>query len=162
MKIEYEIVKADPGSSFRLLHHKMVRESDFVWQFHYHPELELVFVPAGSGTRHVGNHLSTYHQGDLVLIGSNLPHSGFGLNSSGLHEEIVLQVKPEILPLHFAEMTRVEAMLDRAKYGLSFSGTVKEEVGAVMKAMVHQPLSKNVAAAGDYGNISEFRSVHYS
>lgn len=144
MKIEYELVKQDPESSFRLLHHKMVRESDFVWQFHYHPEYEIVFVPQGSGTRHVGNHLSTYHQGDLVLIGSNLPHSGFGLNSSGLHEEIVLQVKPEFIPLHFTEMNQVATMLDRAKYGISFSGTTKELVGALMTTMVSQPPFKKM------------------
>lgn len=139
MKIEYEIVKPDKGSSFRLLHHKMVRESDFVWQFHYHPEYEIVFVPQGSGTRHVGNHLSTYHQGDLVLIGSNLPHSGFGLNSSGLHEEMVLQVKPEFIPLHFTEMNQVESLLDRARYGISFYGKTRDHVGDIMAAMVHQP-----------------------
>lgn len=137
MKIEYEIVKEDAGSSFRLLHHKMVRESDFVWQFHYHPELEIVFVPGGSGTRHVGNHLSTYQQGDLVLIGGNLPHSGFGRNSSGLHEEIVLQVKPEVLPLYFKEMSGVGNMLEKAKYGISFSGNTKEKVGTMMISMLH-------------------------
>ncbi|MGE9311935.1 helix-turn-helix domain-containing protein [Niabella sp. CJ426] len=144
MKIEYEIVKPDKGSSFRLLHHKMVRESDFVWQFHYHPEYEIVFVPQGSGTRHVGNHLSTYHQGDLVLIGSNLPHSGFGLNSSGLHEEIVLQVKPELIPLHFTEMDLVGSLLERARYGISFSGVTREQVGELMATMVGQPPFKRM------------------
>lgn len=139
MKIEYEIVKPDKGSSFRLLHHKMVRESDFVWQFHYHPEYEIVFVPQGSGTRHVGNHLSTYHQGDLVLIGSNLPHSGFGLNSSGLHEEIVLQVRPECIPLHFTEMQLIATLLEQAKFGVSFSGVTREQVGALMTGMISQP-----------------------
>lgn len=144
MKIEYEIVKQDPGSSFRLLHHKMVRESDFVWQFHYHPELEIVFVPGGSGTRHVGNHLSTYHQGDLVLIGSNLPHSGFGLHASGLHEEMVLQVKPELIPLHLTEMSAVASLLDRARYGISFSGATRDQAGALMAAMADQPAFKKM------------------
>lgn len=144
MKIEYEIVKPDRGSSFRLLHHKMVRESDFVWQFHYHPEYEIVFVPQGSGTRHVGNHLSTYHQGDLVLIGSNLPHSGFGLNSSGLHEEIVLQVRPECIPLHFTEMQLVATLLERAKFGVSFSGATREEAGTLLTGMIHQPPFKKM------------------
>lgn len=144
MKIEYEMVSPDKGSSFRLLHHKMVRESDFVWQFHYHPEYEIVFVPGGSGTRHVGNHLSTYHQGDLVLIGSNLPHSGFGLNSLGLHEEIVLQVRPECIPLHFTEMQTVATLLDRARFGISFSGPTREQVGALMAGMIGQPPFKKM------------------
>jgi hypothetical protein len=45
----------------------------------------------------VGYHKSNYTNGDLVLIGSNIPHSGFGLNSIDPHEEIVLQFKEEIL-----------------------------------------------------------------
>ncbi|MCH5596731.1 cupin domain-containing protein [Niabella ginsengisoli] len=129
MKIEYEIVRSDPGSSFRLLHHKMVKSSDFIWQYHYHPEFELVYVPRGSGTRHVGNHLSTYHQGDLVLIGSNLPHSGFGLNSTDLHEEVVLQITPEVFSFDFPEMTAIEPLLELSKYGLAFSPRIQDQVG---------------------------------
>ncbi|WP_346237919.1 AraC family transcriptional regulator [Niabella insulamsoli] len=138
MKIEYEIIKADPGSSFRLLHHKMVKSADFIWQFHYHPEYEIVFVPDGNGTRHVGNHLSTYRQGDLVMIGSNLPHAGFGLNATGWHEEVVLQLNPSNMPFRFNEMSALEKVLGRASYGLAFFGATKKEAGSMMLAMVNE------------------------
>lgn len=139
MKIEYEIIRRDPGSSMRILHHKMVRKTDFIWQYHYHSEYEIVFVPYGSGTRHVGNHLSNYENGDLVLIGSNLPHSGFGLNSIGLHEEIVLQVQKEILPLHLTEAESLTQLLDKAQYGLSFFGDTKKYAGEKLAAISEQP-----------------------
>jgi len=92
MKIDLEIILPDEGSSFRLLHTKTTAEK-FPWQYHYHPEYEIVCVLNGDGTRHVGNHFSTYENGDLVLMGPNLPHSGFGLNAHGMHEEIVVQIK---------------------------------------------------------------------
>lgn len=139
MKIEYEIVKNDPGSSIRVLHHKMVKRTDFIWQYHYHPEYEIVFVPHGNGTRHVGNHLSNYKNGDLVIIGSNLPHSGFGLNSSGLHEEIVLQVQKEVLPIHLIEAAPLTQLLDKAQYGLSFFGNTKKLVGEKIIQIPTQP-----------------------
>jgi hypothetical protein len=43
----------------------------------------------------VGNHLSYYQEGDLVLIGSNVPHGGFGFGAIGEHEEVVIQFMPD-------------------------------------------------------------------
>ncbi|MEM0933748.1 MAG: AraC family transcriptional regulator, partial [Bacteroidota bacterium] len=45
--------------------------------WHYHPELELVYINGGSGKRQIGSHVSYFRDGDLILIGSNLPHCGF-------------------------------------------------------------------------------------
>ena len=92
MKTEFEKIIPDNGSSFTLLHVN-VPVNSVPWHYHYHPEIELVCVLKGSGKRHVGNHLSYFDSGDLVLIGPNLPHSGFGNGALGLHEEIVVQFK---------------------------------------------------------------------
>src|SRR6202044_1681422 len=82
MKIEFEMIQPDEGSSFRLLHTNTEAEH-FTWQYHYHPEYEIACVLRGSGTRHVGNHFSSYENGDLVFLGPNMPHAGLGLNSHG-------------------------------------------------------------------------------
>lgn len=127
MKVEFEIVHPDEGSSFRMLHTK-TRAEDFLWQYHYHPEYEMVCVLNGSGTRHVGNHFSSYENGDLVLMGPNIPHSGFGLNAHGPHEEIVIQVREEVLKesiLSRPEMSAIASLLENARYGIFFSGETK-------------------------------------
>ena len=49
MKIEFEQVMEDLGSSFRLLHQKIPAER-YSWQYHYHPEYEIVCVLNGKGT----------------------------------------------------------------------------------------------------------------
>jgi len=130
MKVEFEIIQPDEGSSFRLLHTKTMAE-EYPWEYHCHPEYEIVCVPSGSGTRHVGNHMSSYSNGDLVFIGSNLPHAGFGLNASGPHEEIVLQVKEEVFHqsiLSRPEMIVVQRLLENSKYGIYFTGGAKERI----------------------------------
>lgn len=130
MKIEFEIIKPDSGSSFRTLHQK-APVSEFIWQYHYHPEIEITCVLYGSGTRHIGNHLSNYENGDLVFIGSNLPHSGFGLNATDPHEEIVLQIKEEVIKhaaLNRPEMEAVQDLMERSKYGILFRGETKAAV----------------------------------
>lgn len=127
MRIEFEIVKPDEGSSFRLLHQKTLSTA-YQWQYHYHPEVEITCVRNGRGSRHVGNHWGMYHHGELALIGSNLPHSGFGLNASDPHEEIVVQVKEEMIlsGAKRPEMTAISQLFERAKYGLVFLGKTKK------------------------------------
>lgn len=43
-----------------------------IW--HYHEELELVYFKEGEGTQFIGDHISRFKIGDVVLVGSNLPH----------------------------------------------------------------------------------------
>ena len=130
MKTELEIIHPDEGSSFRLLHTK-TRAEEYTWQYHYHPEYEIVCVLQGSGTRHVGNHFSSYNNGDLVFLGPNLPHAGFGLNAHGPHEEIVIQIKEEVFHqsiLTRPEMTIVNKLLENARYGVYFTGNTKNKI----------------------------------
>ena len=42
--------------------------------FHYHPQMELTYIQKGKGRRYVGDQVASFQEGDLVLIGSNLPH----------------------------------------------------------------------------------------
>jgi AraC-like DNA-binding protein/quercetin dioxygenase-like cupin family protein len=124
MKTEFEVIQPDAGSSFRLLHHQVSADA-FKWHYHYHPEYEIVCVFQGSGRRHVGNHLSNYTSGDLVLIGSNLPHGGFGYGSVGTHEEVVIQFTEDFLGEKFLskpEMKNIKKLFERSKQGLSFYG----------------------------------------
>lgn len=130
MKIEFELIQEDEGSSLRLLHEKLSSEK-FSWQYHYHPEYELVYIVAGNGTRQVGNHISNYENGDLVLIGPELPHSGFGLNARGMIEQVVVQFKKEVFGpalLQRPEMKHINILLDKSRYGISFGDSAKKQV----------------------------------
>ncbi|MCU0471021.1 MAG: AraC family transcriptional regulator [Arcicella sp.] len=130
MKTEFEIIQPDAGSSFRLLHHKVSADA-FKWHYHYHPEYEIVCVFEGTGRRHVGNHLSNYTDGDLVLIGSNLPHAGFGYGAIGTHEEVVIQFTEDFLGKDFfakPEMELIKKLFLRAKQGLCFQGETRTKI----------------------------------
>ena len=129
MKIEFELIQEDEGSSFRLLHEKIPAEK-YSWQYHYHPEYELVCVLAGNGTRQVGNHASNYENGDLVLMGPDLPHSGFGLNAHGMIEQVVIQFKKDVFTpslLLRPEMKMINVLLDKSRFGISFGEATKEK-----------------------------------
>lgn len=46
----------------------------FTYPWHFHPEYEIIYIREGSGTRFIGDDIHTYKAGDVLLIGSNLPH----------------------------------------------------------------------------------------
>ncbi|PUB32970.1 AraC family transcriptional regulator [Elizabethkingia sp. YR214] len=137
MKVSFERIIPSEKSSFRTLHNNSPI-SEFKWEYHYHPEIELVCVISGSGTRHVGYHKSNYTNGDLVLIGSNIPHSGFGLNSVDPHEEIVLQFREDILhfPQQETETRAVKDLLERSKYGILYSTDTKKALLPKLKKLL--------------------------
>lgn len=138
MKTEFEKIVPDTGSSFTLLHID-IPISSVPWHYHYHPEIELVNVVKGSGKRHVGNHLSFFENGDLVLIGSNLPHAGFGNGAVGKHEEIVLQFNYNFLQEStqtWPEIKELDNLFSRASQGIHFFGETEKQVKSLLKKML--------------------------
>jgi YesN/AraC family two-component response regulator len=43
-------------------------------RWHYHTEIELICFHKGTGTQFVGDHIKRFAPGDIVLVGSDLPH----------------------------------------------------------------------------------------
>jgi AraC-like DNA-binding protein/uncharacterized RmlC-like cupin family protein len=100
--------------------------------WHFHPEIELVYINYGQGKRHIGNHISYYHDGDLLLIGSNVPHYGFAGRLTKNESEIIVQFLPDFLGSEFLssiEMKEINLLIQKSVQGLSFSGTTKAKVG---------------------------------
>lgn len=145
MKTEFEIIQPDFGSSFRLLHHQVTADT-FKWHYHYHPEYEIVCVFEGEGRRHVGNHLSNYNDGDLVLIGSNLPHGGFGYGAVGTHEEVVIQFTEDFLGEGFLsrpEMGAMKKLFKLSKQGICFDKKVQAQVAYRLRNLLQiQPFER--------------------
>ncbi len=107
-----------------------------IW--HYHPEIEIVFVNEGAGKRQIGSHVSYYNDGDLICIGANLPHCGFTDSFSNKRKETLMQFLPDYLGNTFfqvSEMKPLLELLDRAKQGLVFYGNTKKEVGVIIEKM---------------------------
>jgi AraC-like DNA-binding protein/quercetin dioxygenase-like cupin family protein len=136
MKVEYEKISPDTGSSFRMIHWKSENDRYF---WHYHPEYEIVFVKKGSGKLHIGEHLKNYEEGELVFIGPDLPHTGFGYGVIGEHEEIVVQLRKDFLGEDFIqkpELQHIRELFERAKQGLSFHGKARKLVAAKLQKML--------------------------
>ncbi len=121
--------------SVRLLHHP--RLSD-VYYWHFHPEYELVYIQGTDGMRHVGNHYAPYVDGDLVLIGSYIPHLNFDYGVKGEYQKEVVHFRLAFVEdcIHqLPEFEHLRPLFERARYGVAFQGDTKKVVGAQMNEL---------------------------
>ena len=132
--------KIDPvfGSSFsyRTYLPNANQRKDSFW--HYHPEIELVYVNGGSGKRQIGSHISYFRNGDLILIGSNLPHCAFTDSLTEHKCETVIQLKPDFLGNDFfgiTEMKGIRNLLNMAQKGIVYHGNTKRRIGKEIEGL---------------------------
>lgn len=128
-----EKVSPNFGASFSYKtfnYHNQNQHKNF---WHYHPEIELVYVNKGAGRRLVGSHTSHYRNGNLILVGSHLPHCGFTDSLKESQNETVIHLLPETLGARFfdiPEMESIKKLMEKAKYGMVFHGDDKRRIGA--------------------------------
>ena len=123
--------KVYPGFGSSVLvkkHTEFLKTNKASW--HFHPELELIYVNKANGKRHIGSHLSYFSNSQLILIGANLPHSGFTDRFTSNGKETVIQFKEDFLGENFVdlpEMQLVKSLFIKAKKGILFNIEVKKE-----------------------------------
>lgn len=131
-----EKISPTKGSSFYVTSHKapLLCHEDF---WHFHPEFEIVYVPHGNGRRFIGDRMSRFNGGDLVLLGPNIPHNAFNFGfESADYEEIVVQFRSETareMAETFPEFQPIAALLARARTGIAFHGEAKQRIGALIR-----------------------------
>ena len=114
--------------------------------WHYHPEIELVYINNGKGKRQVCLHLSNYQEGDLVMIGSNVPHTGFTEHFDKDRKEVVIQFNSNFLGDSIdkvLEFKNINKLFELSKRGLVFSGETKKTIGITMLGLQYEtPIQK--------------------
>ena len=73
MRPLFEKVTVPEGVSWSFLNRRL--DDGIPFQWHYHPEFELTLTLNSRGQRYIGDSIASYDDGDLVLLGPNLPHT---------------------------------------------------------------------------------------
>jgi len=135
MKAVFEDIKLQKGLSSFYAYRFQVPNFEFKW--HYHPEYELTFIVKGNGYRIVGNTYENYKDGDLVLLGSNLPHTWTGVATENeLFDAIVIQFSKEFIHsfTNCEEAAAIKQMLENANRGIAFDEH-KEILNAIIEML---------------------------
>lgn len=134
-KILYRKIIHGTGHSFSYF------RMPFVFPLHTHGDYELIFMREGSGLQFVGNSVRRYKKGDLVLIGSDVPHLHLCDSvRNGIHENIgsceILQFPADIFPERMGdipEYSHIYSLLRKSRQGVFF--TSDEIVGKAVRMM---------------------------
>jgi len=106
---------------------------------HSHKNFELNFITSGSGRRIVGDHISGFEKGDLVLLGPDVPHCWEVME--GENQEafcIVTHFSEDIVSADFFKMPELEKVVDllkQSKRGLRFKIDDDTEIRHVLEKM---------------------------
>lgn len=113
-----------PNSSQRSFSIRYDRKPNFGTLWHFHPELELHYILNGQGTQFIGDTVRGFSDGDLILLGENLPHTWrcseeyFQGNPNIEVEAYVLQFLPTCFGKDFIELPEAQtitSLFDKAK-----------------------------------------------
>ena len=103
---------------------------EFFW--HYHPEYELTYIVKGKGKRLVGDSYENFADGDLLLLGPQLPHT-WASDKKGKYTQtaVVIQFTPAFIDpfLNYPEFADIKKLLSKSVTGLQCTG-IKNKPGA--------------------------------
>jgi len=102
--------------------------------YHKHPELQLTLILDGYGKRIIGNEVADFQSGDMVFIGSNVPHVWlsdpvyFEKDSVLKSKVITVYINPAVFESMFemiGEMDDIRFMLKQASKGINIYGNTR-------------------------------------
>lgn len=142
MKPHFHKVPITQENSFSI-RHDIAPNFGTLW--HYHPELELHYTIKGEGVKFIGDNVSNFSGGDMILLGENLPHTlhckgEYFRPGSGLKTEaLVLHFHPQCLGRDFNNLPEaylLPRLFEKAKKGLTIRGASKERIASLLYQMM--------------------------
>ena len=110
----------------------------------FHPDIEILLVIQGTGTRIVGDSIENFGPGDLVMIGQNIPHGWYSdekytrENSNLISEVIFILFKTEIFGeqfWHLPESKNILKLIQLSQRGIKLTGKIRNEVSSLMRSI---------------------------
>jgi AraC-like DNA-binding protein len=127
--------------------------SFFYNKWHYHPELELVYIIEATGRQFIGDSIHHFKNNDLILLGANLPHlwrcdeKFLEKNSKLKVEAIIIHFLPDCFGPEFFKLPENKALLrlfQQAQAGIRIKNQSMVIVSELMRKLVHAKNSERI------------------
>ena len=147
MKPIFEKINTPDDQSFFL---EEVVKPYFTDLWHFHPEIEILYVREGYGTKYVGDSISFFYPGDVVIIGSDTPHvwvcnsEYLTIENKLISSAICVQFMEDFFGKSLSsipELYKIKHFLNEAKRGIQF---VNETRSLVIKHIEELPSRKGM------------------
>jgi AraC-like DNA-binding protein len=142
MKLEQTKITSYTNSTVSVLNRE---ESFFQSPFHSHPELELVYVKESFGKRIIGNSVMPFEPGDMVFLGSDLPH--IWLNDE-MYYQGISTLKANAIVVYFSkdifgpafyelkETQKINELFFQAGKGISIIGKTNKQIAKKLEKLI--------------------------
>ena len=121
----------------------------FGFHWHFHPEFELTYIQQGTGNRLVGDHVADFQDHDLVLVGSNIPHTWISDMAHNLSPKSMIAYGLQFpvdffdrLFSQFPEMRNFQPIIHESKRGLLFDPYTAKLIAPLFQLL---PESKGIS-----------------
>lgn len=148
------------------------RLDDYPWRrcvWNYHPEYEIHLIRHSSGLCFIGDYIGDFEAGQLILVGSNLPHNWVSAApgvASLAGRDIVIQfdhTRFEHAADTLPELERTNALFERAASGIEFLGETARLGAELIERMGQVSGLRRLAAfldlLGVLADSNEFRTL---
>ncbi len=114
--------------------------------WHFHSEYQLFVVLKGKGTRFIGDHTTSFREGDMVLTGPNLPHlwkndKAYHNPTNGLEAHGVVIYFPDNFlnesVFKLEEFEGIARMLKLSERGIEVLGETNQVIKKMMMELLH-------------------------
>jgi AraC-like DNA-binding protein len=145
MKPILEKIFLEPSQS---IHVHWAQHPNFFVPLHYHPDIEIIHVVQSYGTSIVGNSVTSFDAGDLVMVGTNVPHvwkndkEYYEPDSKKIAEALVFHFLPDCLGDRFMElpeMIQMRKLFQLSKRGIRFTGSSRNRLVEKMFEIYRKP-----------------------
>ncbi len=126
---------------------KEIVQPYYATQFHFHRECQLTYIVESSGQRIVGDNIEYFDPGELVFLGSGVPHvwyndKAYFQGSEHLKaQSLAIYIDPDQL-LDAMEDFGYRQLLDQwltiSRRGIIYGGTSKTELVGLFKALFYE------------------------
>lgn len=140
-KAAFEVVKSPDRRCFLI---KGFDKKGFTAPYHYHPEYELTLIVKGEGKRYVGAHMDQFVPGDLILVGSNMPHCWKLDDPDGCMQaqSVVIHFNEGFMGtgmLDKTEFVYIKKLLQKSSSGMQFTGATRSAIQKQMMQLQEEP-----------------------
>lgn len=136
---DLELVAVPRDESFKIWSHGYPYRTV---RWHFHPEYEIQLITSTTGKYFVGDYIGNFAPGNLVMVGSNLPHNWVSNVPQGDHVNercLILQFDTGFVARvieAFPEFKRVELLLDASRWGVLFTPETGVAAEPIMREML--------------------------
>ena len=135
-----QLLKVQKGSGHSFsARHDLVPYVNNRW--HYHAEVELIHFKKGEGTQFIGDSIKRFKSGDVVIVGSNMPHYW-------RFDDSYFEGNTDVRVAHFSESfwgpsflnlpenNTLKTILEKAKRGLQIKGKPRQAIAELLELLI--------------------------